>query len=87
MGDNMIEAAAKWMLIFYMVSISPDGQERISYDQHDTGYVTLASCQSAGNDALARIDVAPGYNPYAVCVPIDAIDGVQSDAKRIEAED
>jgi hypothetical protein len=69
----MIETSAKWVLIFYMV-YAPNGIEQsVTHQRNETDFSTLAECQKYANDRLAVIDVAPDYNPYFACVPIEAV--------------
>jgi hypothetical protein len=69
----MIEVpiALKWALIFFVTSAEPNGSEKVSSQRAAVDYATLASCQEAGNDLLAEIEMAEGYFPYAVCIPVD----------------
>jgi hypothetical protein len=66
--------SAKWVLIFYMVHTTPGGEESVTHHRDEKTYTSLASCQTAGNDRLAVIDVPEGYSPYFACVPDDAIE-------------
>ncbi len=69
----MIEASAKWVLIFYMV-YSPNGNEQsVTHQRNETEFHSLAECQEYGNSRLAVIDVEPNYHPHFACVPIEAI--------------
>ncbi len=69
----MIMTTERWGLIFFMV-YAPQGIEKsITYQRNTTNFQTLSDCQKAGNDRLAVIDVAQGYNPHFACVPTDAM--------------